>query len=585
MTLAYVTGLIRSAGWTCRTIDLSIWLYHLAADADKPLWDNNELHLQSAEFLDEFWQRYQPAIEAELARLLQNEPIDLVGLSVRSQNRHFSLAAARHIKKLRRDLPILFGGSDAYRQEYGCRFLSEHQEAPDMVLLGEAEIALPAFLREFSATKRTTTKLAGFAYRGDGGFVENGEPELPDLKQATVVADFSQFDFRRYRDPSRFGVFSSRGCINRCAFCNEHSHFRRFRARDPKTVVAEIQQAMPLAHVGEGRAQVAFYDSIFNATGSHVRRLCEAMIDARLNVTWGAQVSFSVPMDRPLLEIMHRAGCRHCFWGMESGSQRIVDAMHKRFTLDAARQVIGWASDVGIHSHLPIIVGFPGETPSDVVTTARLVRGLRGNSLVHFPYVSPIVLVKNSEIERLAPDYGIGGTDFLSWYSTDGRNTRAVRVFRTFFLRSMIENEVMHKPIGLSRWRRFRTFFLRNMIGNEALHEPTGLSLWRHLNLNDPAMALEIATTLWQLAQESPRSADVLSFLSGWGGKPARNCGDLVVAHWHSPELPETLSLANWLTREKNTPTARERILQVFFEVMQDAACRWEQEGRQLGAA
>lgn len=540
-TPAYVGSIVRRAGWECRVADLNIELYHLAGPSDRPEWQNLEFYRRPENDQALFFERYRKPVGDIFARLLEQQTFDLFGFSVNLQSRYFSIWAAQLLSALRPDVPVLFGGSECFPGEYGRRFLERNGYRPDLILQGEAEIALVRFLQEFRETRRCATTVRGFCYLRDGTVVDTGEPDLPDLQEG-IIADYSQFDFAKYQEPARFSTLFTRGCVNQCAFCNERPHFKRFRVRPPQVVVEEIRKALPWVANRACPPMVTFNDSIFNGNPRAVESLCDLLIASGLKFDWGAQVSFSKMMHRELLEKMAAAGCRACFWGFESASQKVLDAMRKNFALEEAEKILEAAAALGIQNHLPLIVGFPGETPEDILADIRFILKYRGRNGIHFIYVSPIQLKSDSWLLSHHADYGIQGLDDYHWYTADERNIHGVRVFRTFLLLNVIRNAEL-------TW--------------EGLAHAEYLP---HMNFDHLPVASEIAWTLYLLGRQAGREGQAREFLEQWEGEALNLPAGTDLAYWRPPSLPADLRLSSWFARDKNAAAAKQRIVVRLLE-------------------
>lgn len=543
-SLAYVAGIIRSTGWDCRVVDLNIRLYRQAGAADQPTWGDLEFYRRTESEAAAFYGKYAPAVERILVETLSRDTFALAGFSVNQQSRYFSIYAAKLLSELNPSLPVIFGGSECFPGEFGTRFLSRPDYHPNLILQGEAEVALPAFLREYARTRSCETRLAGFGYAKAGKLVDTGEPLLPDLQDG-VIADYSHFDFKHYQDPGQFSTFFTRGCINQCAFCNERSHFKRFRVRKPQSVIEEIKGALPLA-AKTGAALVArFNDSIFNGSLKAVEELCELMIREQFGAVWGIQASFSRKISRPLWGKLGAAGCRYCFWGFENASQPVLDAMQKQFNLETVEEVLADAASQGIHNYLPLIVGFPGETPDDILDNIRFIRAHRGMPYVHFIYVSPIQVKPDSRLHREARDYGIQGLDEFEWYTSDGKNVRATRVFRVFLVANAMENP---------------DWSLEKMARPELLP---------HLDFNQFALAHELAWTLFRIGAEAGDETGAQEFVNRWQEAPLKLQLPEYTEHWRPPAAPLTLRLDNWYGMDKNKAEAKTRIVGRLFAYLE----------------
>src|SRR3989344_5352839 len=109
---------------------------------------------------------------------------------------------------------------------------------------------------------------------------------------------------------------------------------------------------------------IFFFDEIFTFNRNRVIDLCQRIIDSRYSFKWGCQSRIDF-IDEELLRVMHQAGCRYISYGIESGSQRIVDLANKKINLIKAGDIIELTRKVGIFPHTNMMYGFPQETDED----------------------------------------------------------------------------------------------------------------------------------------------------------------------------------------------------------------------------
>jgi radical SAM superfamily enzyme YgiQ (UPF0313 family) len=82
-----------------------------------------------------------------------------------------------------------------------------------------------------------------------------------------------------------------------------------------------------------------------------------------------------------MVERMKQAGCTNLMFGVESGSQKILDFLGKGITVEQIRKAFQWVNEVGIYGGMYLIVGIPGETQQDIDMTKRLIGELRPKSI------------------------------------------------------------------------------------------------------------------------------------------------------------------------------------------------------------
>jgi radical SAM superfamily enzyme YgiQ (UPF0313 family) len=276
-------------------------------------------------------------------------------------------------------------GSDAtdHTAEYLCH-------AFDWVVLGDAEYSLENLCRQLLHNHNP--------HLGNGvAFLEHGTGSLSRTPSARPRTDLDRFpspardliNFGSYREHwrSAHGFFSlnliaSRGCPFRCNWCAKPIFGDTFALRDPSAVAHEVAELTRLY----GADHIWFADDIF-ALNRHWTSTFANEIE-RLN----CKVPFKIQTRADLVtpenaESLRRAGCAEVWMGVESGSQKLLDAMDKGLKVEqtiAARAELGGQ---GIKACYFLQFGYPGETWDDILKTVELVRQTRPDDIgVSFSY-------------------------------------------------------------------------------------------------------------------------------------------------------------------------------------------------------
>ena len=132
---------------------------------------------------------------------------------------------------------------------------------------------------------------------------------------------------------------------------------------------------------------VGFVDDNMMASESHILEFCGHMEERRLPVTWGCHGR--VTSARPeILNRMAEAGCVWIGYGVESGSQRMLDAMNKKARVEQAREAVLNTRRAGIYPNTTFIFGYPGETRETIQETVDFKRdlGIECGSFFATPY-------------------------------------------------------------------------------------------------------------------------------------------------------------------------------------------------------
>jgi anaerobic magnesium-protoporphyrin IX monomethyl ester cyclase len=439
-SLMVVAGIVESAGIQATIADLNIGIYNLLPTKERRFWTESDPNdwLPGGTIAENLFMRYREQITNALLKAAGNAPYGMFLLSVNMSNRFFTEQAVAILKDAYPQTPVMLGGVDCFPMEHGKRFLAL-PTSPDIICQGEAEIALREFLGEYKQTRSLQTTIPGFAGFEAGSYFDSGEPSTPDLKRESPMPSLNGIDFASYRSPGDFPLFSSRGCINRCAFCSESPNFKHFRFRRADQTFAELQKTLHAAEKFNNSPTVHFADSLINGAMHEFIRFCELIIENNVDVKWGGQAFFRKEMTRDVLSLARQAGCQSFFWGLESASQPVIDRMGKNYNLNVARRILFDCHELGIGSNLPLIIGFPGEACEDIAKTAIFIDEFRGKA--NFLEPNTCCIRPNSPLHERYGDFDLSNNDYTEWESMDGSNTILVRTTRKAIIRTVIKHE------------------------------------------------------------------------------------------------------------------------------------------------
>ncbi len=192
-------------------------------------------------------------------------------------------------------------------------------------------------------------------------------------------------------DPVRAWVTIIEGCNEFCAFCVVPYTRGHERMRPAAAILAEIAEAARTGH-----REVQLLGQIVNHYQAPDDPSCDfaALLERASTVAGIDRIRFASPHPRHVTPRMVAAirdlpkVCKHLHLPVQSGSDRILTAMRRRYTRDA---YLGLLDDLrsqvpGIALSTDIIVGFPGETVADFGATLDLVRRARFHSMYSFKY-------------------------------------------------------------------------------------------------------------------------------------------------------------------------------------------------------
>jgi anaerobic magnesium-protoporphyrin IX monomethyl ester cyclase len=295
--------------------------------------------------------------------------------------------------KMQERPPLIIGIGQGF---YHHRDLAREQtEKYDAILLGEPEQEFFKLFDMISSNGRDSTGWKTY-YResfdsGKRFLVEEPDRlEFPSYTADELSAYQSIFPVQVPHRVVWGYLVATRGCPHNCMFCSEVMRVsvgKKLRSRSAASVADEMEYLAK-----QGVNICSFQDDSFSANRKFMQSLCEELINRNSKMPWMARVRVD-ELNYELLTLMKKAGCVMLGIGVESGSERIIKAMHKqgasRSWIELCRQVFSWTRELGIGTNAYYVIGNPTETREEVEQTIQLALELNSDSIqVHFytPY-------------------------------------------------------------------------------------------------------------------------------------------------------------------------------------------------------
>lgn len=215
-----------------------------------------------------------------------------------------------------------------------------------------------------------------------------------------------------YREFPVAPIIASRGCPYNCYFCEATSlSGNRVRYRSVENLIEEILLLINKFGVKE----IHFVDDNFTFNREYVLEFCDRILSK------GVRLSFACPngvridsIDKELLSIMKKAGFYSLSLGIESGSQKVLDRINKKITIDDARKAVKLLNEEGIRAVGFFIIGFPFEDREDIEKTIEFAKSL-DLTLANFMLYHPLpktVLYEEMKKNRLLKDINLNAISF-----------------------------------------------------------------------------------------------------------------------------------------------------------------------------
>lgn len=317
---------------------------------------------------------------SEVEEKISSYDFDLVGISAISSQYRYVKQLANLIKRIK-PVPIIVGGVLA---THSAKLVLERCNV-DFCVIGEGELTTVELIEKLD--KPNTVK--GIAYKDALGNVifTTPRPYIKDLSILPLPA-YELFDmnfyishstkmgtkslngetaFKKVRNLRAGYVIAGRGCPYRCAFCSRN--YKGVRIRPIWHIMKEIEFLKEKYNV----QYIHFGDELLTINKNTALQLCEEM--KKTGLLWDCQSRVNL-VDEEILTAMKNSGCVTVGFGIESGSQRLLNAMNKMITVEQIERAMKTAMKVGIDVKVQLMFGFPGENMESLQETIELFKRL-----------------------------------------------------------------------------------------------------------------------------------------------------------------------------------------------------------------
>lgn len=430
ISLALLSASLKSNGHGVSLFDLNHQMYLRCKDEYKDKWrPEDDLYWKDPSFVNKFIDDHPGLIKNCIEQILDSKA-RIIGFSVYYPNQLMTLKIAKFVKAKDKEKTIILGGPQCMRQVAGMSIVRE--ESIDAIVVNEGDESIVE-VADMLESKGRLGRCPGVLFKQDGNLIDSGDrPPIMDL-DALPFADFSDFTPQDYLSPGELPILVSRGCIWNCQFCTAKIPWQAYRSQSGERMFKEVSyQLAQYPWVN----RFTFHDCLINGNIEALEKFCELTIEEKSkgkmrNFQWWCQGIIRPEMSKPLLQKMKLAGCSQMTYGIESGSQKVVNLMGKRFDIQVAHGVIKNTHDSGIEVTAIFMFGFPGEKREDFADTLKFIEEGREYIDATIPAEGFCVIERHSGLYRNAKSFGL----YLNphpfyWKSCDGENTYTERFAR-----------------------------------------------------------------------------------------------------------------------------------------------------------
>ena len=356
---------------------------------------------------------------------------DVVGFTCYSTNFKSCLELAGIVTRHNRRTYVVLGGIHA--SLFPEKILCNCRDI-DYVISGDSEPVFPAFLKrlEWGADMRGLPGVSfrkgcgepvinkGINYVVDMDTVPPFDYSLVDMNSVTNYALKNNHDF--------YPVFTSRGCVFRCAFCAYFpSEGKRCRAKSVPKVISELKHLRDTYGVNK----IHFHDPTFTFNRKRTYEICRQIKKAGLGISWYCSTRVDC-VDKRLISCMEDAGCSGICFGVESFSPLLLKAMHKCTEAERSVEILNYVSRIGMRSRATMVIGYPGENTETLRETLRAMKRVNKDVIFQFNHFQ---LYPGSRIYEYYKQRGVVNDEM--WFSGFSPKDFLYMLYTNSFIRLM----------------------------------------------------------------------------------------------------------------------------------------------------
>ncbi len=315
--------------------------------------------------------------------VLKEKP-DLVGLSCKTLWVTNANKIAMGIKEKNQNITVVAGGHHVTSLP---KQSLEEFKGFDSIVVGEGEITLLEYIKTLNENGNLSS-VNGLAY-GDGNEIKVNprREETLDISKLHKPAFDLLPELAKHYNPSlanvkslpAFPLITSRGCPFQCAFCDRNVFGNTTRIPSAEYTFSIIEEI----YYKYGIRNLLFDDDNIMVKKDILYKLMEMIRESKMKLTFTCQARVN-SIDEDALKMLKDSGCWQLMFGIESGSQKMLQAMKKGTKLHQVKSAIALSRKVGIKTFGMFIIGYPGETLDTLQETEAFIKSLKIDDIACF---------------------------------------------------------------------------------------------------------------------------------------------------------------------------------------------------------
>jgi radical SAM superfamily enzyme YgiQ (UPF0313 family) len=318
----------------------------------------------------------------QLKAEIQKRNPDVVGITAMSFTIIDVMKVVKIVKEINKNIKIILGGPHAtiFPEE------TLHTKGVDFAILGEGDLVINPLLDNINDLDELE-KIKGLVFQKNGKIINTGQSDfIKDLDTIPFPARHLT-PYKKYfwaLSPYRpiTTMFTSRGCPYKCLFCDRPQLGKNFRAASAKRVVDEMEKCKEM-----GIQEIFIYDDTFAVDRKRVLDICAGILERGIDIVWNIRTRVNT-VDPEILTALKKAGCQRIHYGVEAGTQKILNELRKGITLEMVEKAFKLTRKAGIQTAAYFMIGSPTETREDIEETIKFMKKLK-TDYVHITITTP----------------------------------------------------------------------------------------------------------------------------------------------------------------------------------------------------
>ncbi|MCK6462333.1 MAG: B12-binding domain-containing radical SAM protein [Candidatus Pacebacteria bacterium] len=318
----------------------------------------------------------------QLKTEIQKRKPDAVGITAMTFTLIDVIKTAKIVKEIDSSIKIIIGGPHVIIYPEETAGIKE----VDFVIIGEAEPVIKPLLDNINDPDKLE-KVKGLVFRKNDKIINTGRSELikniDDLPfPARHLTNYKKYYWALSPYRPITTMFTSRGCPYQCLFCDRPNLGKNFRPASAKRVVDEMEECQKM-----GIQEIFVYDDTFGVDRRRVLDICDGLIKRNIKIAWNIRTRVNT-VDAEVLSALKKAGCQRIHYGVEAGTQKILNVLRKGITLEMVEKAFKLTRKAGIQTAGYFMIGSPTETEEDILKTIKFMNKLKADYM-HITIVTP----------------------------------------------------------------------------------------------------------------------------------------------------------------------------------------------------